>query len=262
MIEPFLTLKEQAQLWSAGFAMLAVLVAVAGLLVARRPGFEAGNRRLPPRRHRPTARLIWAALSAIPVGLVIAVTSYITTDIASAPFLWVLPLALYLLTFVAVFRDRRGCARRWSPPGADPDAVLAISLLSGERQFWLVVVVVNLVAFVLLALCAMASSIAAGRRRLAHRVLSVDVARRGCRGRVRRARRPAAIHAGLRVPDPDRRRGLVLPGMFAGGRRRIVPRSARIGRRVLAVAARSGLDIRLPEQRHTRSRSSSSGLPP
>ena len=46
------------------------------------------------------------ALAAIPAGLVIAVTSYITTDVAAAPFLWVLPLALYLLTFVAVFRDR------------------------------------------------------------------------------------------------------------------------------------------------------------
>ena len=51
-------------------------------------------------------RLAWIALSAIPSGLVIAVTSYITTDVAAAPFLWVLPLALYLLTFVAVFRER------------------------------------------------------------------------------------------------------------------------------------------------------------
>jgi hypothetical protein len=45
-------------------------------------------------------------LTAIPAGLVIAVTSYITMDLAAAPFLWVIPLALYLLTFVAVFRER------------------------------------------------------------------------------------------------------------------------------------------------------------
>ena len=51
-------------------------------------------------------RLAWIALSAIPAGLVIAVTSYMTTDVAAAPFLWVLPLALYLLTFVGVFRER------------------------------------------------------------------------------------------------------------------------------------------------------------
>ena len=57
---------------------------------------------------RPTARdrLAWIVLAAIPAGLVIAVTAYISTDVAAAPLLWVLPLALYLLTFVAVFRDR------------------------------------------------------------------------------------------------------------------------------------------------------------
>src|SRR6202035_6126486 len=62
-------------------------------------------------------------------------------------------LALYLLTFVAVFRDppwlRQETVARLVPI---PIAVLAVSLLSGERQFWLVVVLVNLAAFVLLAM--------------------------------------------------------------------------------------------------------------
>ena len=57
---------------------------------------------------RPTwrQRAAWPLLTAIPAGLCIAVTSFIATDLAAAPFLWVVPLALYLLTFVAVFRDR------------------------------------------------------------------------------------------------------------------------------------------------------------
>src|ERR1700730_11829905 len=69
VIEPFLTLKEQAQLWSAGFAMLAVLVAFARLLVARQPSLGAATATAAPATAGST-RLMWAALSAIPVGLV------------------------------------------------------------------------------------------------------------------------------------------------------------------------------------------------
>ena len=46
------------------------------------------------------------ALAAIPSSLMLGVTTYITTDIASAPFLWVVPLALYLLSFIIVFARR------------------------------------------------------------------------------------------------------------------------------------------------------------
>jgi spermidine synthase len=150
VIEPYLTLREQAQLWAAGFAGLSLLIAAASLAVTRRSRIE----------HAVTAatatakeRWAWTILSAIPVGLVIAITSYITTDIASAPFLWVVPLALYLLTFVAVFRDQP-----WLRPETVaalvpiPVAILSISLLSGERQFWLLFVLINLIAVVLLAL--------------------------------------------------------------------------------------------------------------
>src|SRR5215471_13877741 len=151
-VEPYLTLKEQTQVWAVGFALLALLVAAASLLVARRPSIGtacATGLAMPGGQ----ARLVWVALAALPVGLVIAVTSYITTDIASAPFLWVLPLALYLLTFVAVFRDppwlRQEIVANLVPI---PVAVLAVSLLSGERQFWLVAVIVNLGALLLLAL--------------------------------------------------------------------------------------------------------------
>jgi FtsH-binding integral membrane protein len=51
-------------------------------------------------------RLGWVGLALVPSGLVTAFTVHVTTDVASAPLLWVIPLALYLLTFVLVFRDR------------------------------------------------------------------------------------------------------------------------------------------------------------
>jgi hypothetical protein len=48
----------------------------------------------------------WVAFAFIPSGLMVAVTAHISTDVAAAPFLWVIPLALFLLTFVLIFRDR------------------------------------------------------------------------------------------------------------------------------------------------------------
>ena len=83
----------------------------------------------------------------------IAVTSYMTTDVAAAPFLWVLPLALYLLTFVGVFRDGPG-SRHETVAMAVPFLVapLAIGLLGRDHVFWVAMVVINLVAFFLLAL--------------------------------------------------------------------------------------------------------------
>jgi hypothetical protein len=59
-------------------------------------------------------RLRWVALAFIPSSLVLAVTTYLTTDIAAVPMLWVLPLALYLLTFVLVFGSRAAVSPR--PP--------------------------------------------------------------------------------------------------------------------------------------------------
>jgi hypothetical protein len=150
-IEPLLTLKSQTQLWAAGFALLALCVAATSLFVAGRPrvvATETDDSRVTMRE-----RLVWTALAAIPSGLVIAVTSYISTDVAAAPFLWVLPLALYLLTFVAVFRDRPWMAHdtvaKLVPFLVAP---LAIGLMGREHVFWLAMAVVNLAAFFLLAL--------------------------------------------------------------------------------------------------------------
>ena len=67
-----------------------------------------GEKRLPrPRLLRPGPdRLGWIGLALVPAALLTAFTTHVTTDIASAPLLWVLPLSLYLLTFVLVFRDK------------------------------------------------------------------------------------------------------------------------------------------------------------
>ena len=106
VIESTLTLRSQALIWSVGFAGLALMVAAAAIVAARGPEQGIASDTTVTRQPTWTDRLSWIALAAVPAGLVIAVTAYISTDVAAAPLLWVLPLALYLLTFVAVFRDR------------------------------------------------------------------------------------------------------------------------------------------------------------
>jgi len=95
LIEPQFGLSNQTVLWSAGFLLLALAITLCAILVARRVSADAPTWR---------ARLLWIALSFIPSGLLVAVTAHISTDIAAAPFLWVIPLALFLLTFVLAFQ--------------------------------------------------------------------------------------------------------------------------------------------------------------
>src|SRR5262249_48807544 len=54
-------------------------------------------------------RLRWIGLAAVPTSLMLGVTTYLTTDIAAIPFIWIMPLALYLATFILVFA-------RWPVP--------------------------------------------------------------------------------------------------------------------------------------------------
>jgi hypothetical protein len=247
VIEPFLPLRVQSEVWTAGFAVLAVLIALASVFVSRQPYLSIPNT-------GPTVvsfrdRCAWMALSAIPAGLVIAVTSYLTTDIAAAPFLWVLPLALYLLTFVAVFRERsligEGAVARTIPFVVAP---LAIGLLGRDPVFWAVMAIVNLVAFVLLALLCHG---ALYRRRpaparLTEFYLLVSVG--GVIGGTFAAL--IAPHVFPRVyeyPILIVAAVLALPGLWSNGWRAALREAApALGIAAIAVAAKTALDVRLP----------------
>jgi hypothetical protein len=105
--EPSLTLDQQASLWSIGFGALALGIALcAGATVCR------GRRSIaivPPEAVAAGSlreRLGWVALAFVPSSLLLGVTSHISTDIAAAPLLWVVPLSLYLLTFILAFARR------------------------------------------------------------------------------------------------------------------------------------------------------------
>jgi predicted O-methyltransferase YrrM len=247
VIEPILTLKQQAQVWSVGFAVLALLIAAASLLAAHRPSIAAADTDAAPTSVHD--RLAWLALAAIPSGLVIAVTSYITTDVAAAPFLWVVPLALYLATFVAVFRERpwlsQATVARLVPILVAP---LSIGLLGGDRLFWLAMIIVNLAAFVLLALLCHGELY---RRRPAPARLTefyLWVSLGGVLGGIFAALiAPHVFNRIYEYPILLLAALLVLRGMFAGGPRRLLREAGPVlAIAVLAVAVKLALGIHLP----------------
>jgi len=108
VIEPLIRLGDQTRLWSAGFAVLILLIAVCGYLLWRTPDHApaaaADSMDAAPIAWRDV--MSWIGLAAVPSGLLVAVTAHVSTDVAAVPLLWVIPLALYLLTFVIVFARR------------------------------------------------------------------------------------------------------------------------------------------------------------
>jgi hypothetical protein len=107
LLEPFVRLTHQSRLWSIGFSVVLLLVACCGVLRWRWPASAAGItdavKDAPPSWRDA---VFWMAMAAVPSGLLVAVTAYISTDIAAVPLLWVVPLALYLLSFIIVFQRR------------------------------------------------------------------------------------------------------------------------------------------------------------
>jgi hypothetical protein len=114
LIEPSLSLPRQGRAWAIGFAVLSVLILACAATTWRvRRGDEG---RTPPSddhrlaySRRAVAR--WLLLAFIPSTWLLAVTTYVTTDLAAMPLLWTIPLALYLLTYILAFSP----ATRWAP---------------------------------------------------------------------------------------------------------------------------------------------------
>ena len=104
LVEPNLALHTQTLIWTVGFGLLFVMIAGCGLLMLRSPvTIETASEAEDAPPVAPGRFGIWVFLAAVPSGLLVAVTAHISTDIAAAPLLWVIPLSLYLLTFVLVF---------------------------------------------------------------------------------------------------------------------------------------------------------------
>ena len=154
-IEPFIGLLPQTHLWSAGYILLVVMVASCGFLAASAvpSGASAEGATAAEADVTWTDRLTWVALSFVPSGLLVGSTAHIATDLVSAPFMWVVPLAIYLLTFVITFQTKP-----WIPHSFVIDrlgviiAPLCLFALSPATQIWLVPIHL-LVVFTLMMAC-------------------------------------------------------------------------------------------------------------
>jgi hypothetical protein len=115
LLEPMFTLRTQNLIWTGLYGLLILLIAGCGVLLLRSPANvvieQSDDADVPAPSW--TLRLRWIFLAAVPSGLLIAVTAHISTDVAAAPLLWVLPLSLYLLTWVLVFQSRPLFPHQW-----------------------------------------------------------------------------------------------------------------------------------------------------
>lgn len=111
IVEPSLTLNAQRLTWSLGYGVFILSIAALGLLAIRSVGSASPAPVVEAAPVRWLDRLAWIALAAAPSSLMMGVTTYLSTDVASAPFLWVVPLALYLLTFIIAFQVKPAIGR-------------------------------------------------------------------------------------------------------------------------------------------------------
>jgi hypothetical protein len=104
LLEPNLRLGEQSRLWTVVYLAAICLVGLSGVTAWKRIGAATPDRR-PASVASPewSTRFRWLALAFIPSSLLLSVTTFLSTDIAATPLLWVIPLSMYLLTFVIVF---------------------------------------------------------------------------------------------------------------------------------------------------------------
>src|ERR1700676_4857441 len=159
LLEPMFTLRTQNLIWTSGYGLLIVLIAACGVLLFRSPMSAAVDTLANDATDVPppswTLRARWIFLAAVPSGLLIAVTAHISTDVAAAPLLWVLPLSLYLLTWVLVFQSRPLLPHKWMLM-LQPVAIAGVILLlavGGEQNLLLTLGGHQLCFFVIAMAC-------------------------------------------------------------------------------------------------------------
>jgi SAM-dependent methyltransferase len=119
LIEPYLPLAAQSWLWSVAYAGFVVLCGVTawkstrGETVAPASSQDPGAGTEPAPAPEIGTRLLWIALSATGSCLLLSVTNHLTQNVASIPFLWVVPLSIYLITFILCFDHPRWYRRGW-----------------------------------------------------------------------------------------------------------------------------------------------------
>jgi len=162
LVEPNLRLVNQALLWRMGYGLLAGLIFICAVVLWKSGGgfgskISAPEEDLPNSdsddRPTPGRRLRWLILAAIPSSLLLGVTTFLSTNVAAVPLLWIIPLTLYLLTFVLVF-SRRPIVSNESVGSMLPFIILFLTFafaIDLKRGAW-IIFLIHLACFLLTAL--------------------------------------------------------------------------------------------------------------
>ena len=117
VVEPWITTRQQSYIWTAGYVLFVLLCVASAVYSLRSQNqFAPAQAAVDAVNDGPAPRFrqyaLWLLLSAMGSFMLLAVTNHITHDVASVPFLWILPLTLYLVTFILCFEGRGWYQRR------------------------------------------------------------------------------------------------------------------------------------------------------
>jgi hypothetical protein len=159
LAEPLLGVKAQSFTWTAGYIIYALLVVAAWFTL--RPGtgpiISLPNHEpdlLPEAAPTANNYALWLLLSALPSAFLLTVTNFIALEVGSFPMVWVIPLALYLSSFVVTFRSNGGVPRFLS--AAWPEMLILGFLLYVLPSIWVVWVALIGSLLLLLTVCLVA----------------------------------------------------------------------------------------------------------
>ncbi len=159
LVEPTLRLADQSVYWMAGYMVLVLVTAGAALSATRGvselPQMKGQAGKVAPRPEKlPWRRkLRWIALAFVPSSLMLGLTTHLTTDIAAVPLLWVIPLALYLLTFILVFARRQWKGHMIMVRVLPILALLMVMLLvTGASKPPMLIALINIACFFVVAM--------------------------------------------------------------------------------------------------------------
>ncbi len=163
LAEPLLRLDQQGWTWTGGYGVLVLLIAVCTLTLRRVSATPDMAPDRPALASEPVSwrrRAHWIALAFAPSSLLLGVTAHLTTDVAAVPLLWVVPLTLYLLTFVFVFARRPVLRHQWMVASQPYVLVLAFVMLPivGSQMLpivwnqWVPSIAANLIVFFVTAM--------------------------------------------------------------------------------------------------------------
>ena len=134
LVEPTMALDSLRWMWTAGYALGFLLIAGCALLLPRR---AEGEPHVAHHSPAPGWRQVlhWVVLALVPSGLMLATTTFLTTDIVAVPLLWVVPLGLYLLSFSVAFSDNRLIAELFGKVTPLALLLFGATLIAGGKDY-------------------------------------------------------------------------------------------------------------------------------